>query len=175
MRKRALQSTLGELLELGVKLRVDPARRVNTEVKFPRSAEAEFPSFCVFRVRAGSVAEGLLFRPPSFFGGGGMIGAFAAAKPGRAPLRTLVALEQTGAEHTVPVLRNVELDRADPASSKTACSSPTGSPNDPKSARSSQRPAPPSSLPRESSAKSSAQDREPCRRRAQTQTRTPPT
>ena len=50
---------------------------VTTALKLPKSAEVKFPSFGVFWVRAGSVAEGLLFWSPSFFGDdGGMIGAF---------------------------------------------------------------------------------------------------
>ena len=45
-----------------------PAKGVNAEVKFPESAEAEFPTFSVFWRRARSVVgSGLLSGPASFF------------------------------------------------------------------------------------------------------------
>ena len=51
---------------------------VNAEVKFPKSAEAEFPSFRCFGGEPvqSSVVVSFLGRPRFFGGGGGVIGAF---------------------------------------------------------------------------------------------------
>ena len=72
--RRPLGSVPIEDIELDVKSRDDiPAILIGLQAIYKDeatrdvNAKVKFPSFCVFRVRSGSVAAGLLFGPASFF------------------------------------------------------------------------------------------------------------
>ena len=140
IQKRTLQRALRELLETRIQLRIDPTHR-----------------------RRGKAVAAKLLRHLRDLPNRNPANMHLHQCGNESFLRTLAALERTGAEHAVPVLGNAKLNLTDKRRQRTACSSPTVSPTDPRSVRSPQRPTPPSSLHRESPEACSGQDREPRR------------